>query len=82
MTDMVDALGRPASPDYPVAYDAAKALHAAAKAKGNLEYGAYWAGQGAPLARAMPAAELMATLIDELESNRKSCLQTLASGDR
>jgi nitronate monooxygenase len=49
-------------PDYPIAYDAGKALHAAAKAKGEFGYGAQWAGQGAPLSRAMPAADLVALL--------------------
>jgi hypothetical protein len=39
----------PETPDYPIAYDAGKALHAAAKAKGEFGYGAQWAGQGAPL---------------------------------
>jgi nitronate monooxygenase len=53
-------------PDYPIAYDAGKALHAAAKARGEHGFGAQWAGQGAPLARAMPAAELIATLRREL----------------
>lgn len=49
----------PAVPDYPVAYDAGKALHGAAKARGNHGFGAQWAGQAAPLARAMPADELV-----------------------
>jgi nitronate monooxygenase len=31
-------------PDYPIAYDAGKALHAAAKAAGEHGYGAQWAG--------------------------------------
>jgi len=58
----------PASvPDYPIAYDAGKALHAAAKAQGEFGYGAQWAGHGAPLARAMPAAELVAALRRELQ---------------
>jgi nitronate monooxygenase len=56
-----------AIPDYPIAYDAGKTLHAAAKAKGDFGYGAQWAGQGAPLARAMPAAELVAILRSEME---------------
>jgi nitronate monooxygenase len=56
-------------PAYPVTYDAGKALNAAAKAKGEPGYGAQWAGQGAPLARALPAAELMATLIEELKAS-------------
>jgi nitronate monooxygenase len=58
---------RGAVPDYPIAYDAGKALHAAAKAAGEFGYGAQWAGQGAPLARALPAAELVARLRSELE---------------
>jgi nitronate monooxygenase len=45
-------------PDYPIAYDAGKALNTAAKAAGEAGYGAQWAGQGAPLHRAMPAAAL------------------------
>ena len=55
-------------PDYPIAYDAGKALDAAAKAAGQTGYGAQWAGQGAPLARALPASALMRALIDELEN--------------
>jgi nitronate monooxygenase len=53
-------------PAYPIAYDLGKALHAAGKAKGEFGFGAQWAGQGAPLARAMPAAKLVATLAEEL----------------
>ncbi|WP_165073791.1 NAD(P)H-dependent flavin oxidoreductase [Paludisphaera rhizosphaerae] len=54
-------------PDYPIAYDAGKALHAAAKATGEFGYGAQWAGQGAPLARSLPAAELVARLRGEMK---------------
>jgi nitronate monooxygenase len=57
-------------PDYPIAYDAGKALHAAARARGEHGFGAQWAGQGAPLARVMPAAELVRTLQRELEHCR------------
>lgn len=56
----------PPPPDYPIAYDAGKALNSAAKAAGEAGYGAQWAGQGAPLSRPMPAADLMATLAQEL----------------
>lgn len=66
------AAGRALRPDYPIVYDAGKALAAAAKAKGDGSYGAQWAGQGAPLARALPAAELMAALARELAEARKS----------
>lgn len=51
-----------AIPEYPIAYAAGKALHAAARARGEYGYGAQWAGQGAPLARAMPAAALVAAI--------------------
>jgi nitronate monooxygenase len=57
-------------PDYPITYDAGKALAAAAKATGDGGYGAQWAGQGAPLARAMPAAELIDVLKTELAAAR------------
>ena len=53
-------------PDYPVAYDAGKALNAAARASGDGGFGAQWAGQGAPLSRPMGAAELVQTLEREL----------------
>jgi nitronate monooxygenase len=64
---------RPRTPDYPIAYDAGKALHAAAKAKGDFGYGAQWAGQAAALARSMPAAELIAVL----ESEFRDCVKRL-----
>lgn len=54
------------TPGYPMTYDAGKALIAAAKAAGETGYGAHWAGQGALLARALPAAELVATLAREM----------------
>jgi nitronate monooxygenase len=53
-------------PSYPIAYDLGKALNAAAKAAGEPGYGAQWAGQGAPLARALPAADLVRLLADEM----------------
>lgn len=52
-------------PDYPIAYDAGKALNAAAKAAGESGYGAQWAGQGAPLNRPMPAGRLVELLWQE-----------------
>jgi nitronate monooxygenase len=55
-----------APPDYPIAYDAGKTLAAAARDMGEGGFGAHWAGQGAPLARAMPAADLVLALRDEL----------------
>ncbi|HEF4761944.1 TPA: nitronate monooxygenase [Pseudomonas putida] len=58
----------PALPDYPIAYDANKALNAAAAAKANTDFAVQWAGQGAPLAREMPAAALVSLLATEMNS--------------
>ncbi|MDL2192677.1 nitronate monooxygenase [Cobetia sp. LC6] len=55
----------PIPPDYALAYAAGKALNAAARSQGVTGFGAQWAGQGAPLSRAMPAGELMAILGQE-----------------
>jgi nitronate monooxygenase len=59
-----------AVPDYPIAYDAGKALNVAAKAVGQTGYGAHWAGQGAPLVRAMSTQALMRALTEELAEVR------------
>jgi nitronate monooxygenase len=56
-----------AIPDYPITYDAGKSLNAAGKAAGQPGYGAQWAGQGAPLARAMSTQALMQALKSELD---------------
>jgi nitronate monooxygenase len=61
------AIGPEAIPAYPVAYDLGKALNVAAKARGEAGFGAQWAGQGAPMARAMPAATLTRTLASEMK---------------
>ena len=66
-TALGDAVDVRTIPDYPIAYDAGKALHAAAKAAGEFGYGAQWAGQGAPLSRSLPAATLVAELRSEME---------------
>ena len=60
------SLDESAVPDYPIAYHAAKALAVAAKVRGEPGFGAQWAGQGAPLSRALPAAELMMLLESEM----------------
>jgi nitronate monooxygenase len=67
ITALAEGVEPEAIPKYPIAYDAGKALHAAAKAAGEFGYGAQWAGQGAPLARAMPAGDLVACLRREME---------------
>jgi len=64
-TELGEAPDSPPVPDYPIAYDAGKALHAAAKAKGEFGYGAQWGGQAAALARSLPAAALVERLFEE-----------------
>jgi nitronate monooxygenase len=71
--------GRPPIPDYPVTYDAGKALNAAAKAKGEFGYGAQWAGQAAALSRALPAAELVAALDAEMRNAVESLVSAHGS---
>ena len=51
---------------YPYAYDLGKALNVAASTQGDDSYAPQWAGQAAPLGRALPAAELVRALSDEL----------------
>ncbi|WP_114418264.1 NAD(P)H-dependent flavin oxidoreductase [Marinospirillum perlucidum] len=57
---------RPAA--YPLAYDAAKQLAAAASQQGRNDFGVHWAGQGAPQARELPAAELIHQLVQEMHA--------------
>jgi nitronate monooxygenase len=63
-----EAPGSPRPAAYPVAYDATRQLSAAAAQHGSHEFAAQWAGQGAPLARGMPAATLVATLMEEFRA--------------
>jgi nitronate monooxygenase len=51
---------------YPLAYDAAKTLHAVASAQGSEDFVTRWAGQSASLSRAMPAGELIEVLRQEI----------------
>lgn len=73
-------IGEHEHPEYPIAYDAGKALHAAAKARGEHGFGAQWAGQGAPLSRSMPVVELVRTLKEELERCRAGGAPAWARG--
>ncbi|MGI4720172.1 MAG: NAD(P)H-dependent flavin oxidoreductase [Janthinobacterium lividum] len=63
----VGAAGHPPLPDYPITYDAAKALHAAASGKGSQAYSVNWGGTNFAQARAMPAGELVAVLAKEID---------------
>lgn len=68
LIEFCEAAGSPPPAAYPVAYDLAKQLHAAAAKQGNHEFAAHWAGQGALLARELPAAQLMSLLNSELQA--------------
>lgn len=70
--DAISTASMPIPPDYPLTYYAGKALHASGKAKGVHGFGAHWAGQGAPLARAIPAEELMRVLVEEWQMASQS----------
>jgi nitronate monooxygenase len=64
-TDTGSLIADGAVPGYPIAYHLGKALNAAALAAGRTGFGAYWAGQAAPLARATSAATLTTALAAE-----------------
>jgi nitronate monooxygenase len=66
-----EASGHPLPADYPVAYDLAKQLHRAASVQGSFDCAAHWAGQGAPLARALPAGRLVELLVQEMRDALK-----------
>lgn len=59
---------------YPYAYDIGKALNAAASAAGDDGYAPQWAGQAAPMARALAAADLVA----QLAAETRAALDSLA----
>ncbi len=58
LANLFTALGDERAAGYPYAYDAGKALNAAARAAGETGFGAQWAGTGAAQAQALPAAEI------------------------
>lgn len=62
MANRFTAIDDRRAPDYPVAYDAGKALNAAALAAGETGYGAFWAGTGAAQAAARSAADTLAAI--------------------
>lgn len=66
-TALARSLPEEEAPAYPVAYSAGRALAAAARATGDGRYAPQLAGQGAPLARALSAADLIAALAAEMK---------------
>ena len=79
LTAVCEDAGAGTVPAFPIAYDAAKALYAAAKAAGEPGYGPQWAGQGARLSRPLPAATLVAELLAEME---RTFAETWRAGNR
>lgn len=59
-------------PDYPVQNALTGDMRRAAAQQDRMDYMSLWAGQGAPMARALPAAELVATLASELDAAVRS----------
>lgn len=55
-------------PAYPVQNALTADIRQAATRQGRAEYLSLWAGQGAGMARALPAAELVRVLMDELDA--------------
>lgn len=51
--------------DYPFAYDATKQIMSIMAKEQNFDIGGYWAGQGAPFARFLPASDLITLLEHE-----------------
>ncbi len=56
------------APDYPLPYDAAKRLAAAAMAAGSTAFSARWAGTGPVRATPLPATALLTALMEELNA--------------
>ncbi len=79
----IGAPDHPPLPDYPITYDATKALNAAASKRGNYDFAVNWAGTGAPLARELPAGELVQVLANELATALANALtRELAEGKK
>ena len=53
------------APSFPLAAGAAAPLRAAAEATGSGDFTPLWSGQAALLAREMPAAAVVATLVEQ-----------------
>jgi len=66
LTALVNSATPDEIPAYPIAYHAGKALISAAASAGHRGFDLQFVGQGAPLARALPAAELVARLVNEM----------------
>jgi len=68
----MDALGDAAIPAFPHTNSLTRPMRTAAAKAGDIERLSLWAGQGAPMARAMPAAALLRKLVEEREAARRA----------
>ena len=57
-------------PPFPEHQERTRDLRAAAARQGRVDLMQLWAGQGAPLVRNLPAAELVETLVREMRDGR------------
>jgi nitronate monooxygenase len=64
----IEAAGAAAILPYPYQNSLTRPMRAAAAQRDRAEFLSLWAGQGAPLARRMPAADLVATLVREMNA--------------
>ena len=64
----LDAAGADAILPFPYQNDLTRAMRSAASKQGRIDYLSFWMGQAAPLARRLPAAELIARLAGEMDS--------------
>ena len=64
----MDALGDAAIPAFPHTNSLTRPMRTAAAKAGDIERLSLWAGQGAPMARAMPAAALFRKLVEERQA--------------
>jgi nitronate monooxygenase len=69
-TDLEKDLEGTTIPDFPIGYKLTKALTAHAKDVGAEGYEVRWAGTQAARSRTMPAAELILTLMREMEQEK------------
>lgn len=67
---VTDAFEGRAVPPFPEHQERTREIRAAAARLGRTDLMQLWAGQGAPLIRHLPAAELVATLVREMTSDR------------
>jgi nitronate monooxygenase len=67
-------------PPYPIQNELTQDIRKAAAQADKPEYMSLWAGQAAPLSRPMPAGELMARLVAEMEAAMKRLGANMAAG--